>query len=733
MQGLFKELKRRNVFRVAVAYTIAAWVIVQVVELAAEAFGAPAWVMQMTIAALAIGFVPAVIASWVFEMTPEGIRRERDLIENDAVSRHAGKRLDIAVIVLLVAAIGLLLADRFLFDAPIAPTQPVAEAPDSDSEPWQLDSIAVLPFADFSPTRDQAWLGEGIAETLLHELAQVGGLRVSARTSSFAYRQRDADVATIGRELGVATVLEGSVQRAGERLRVVAQLVRTDTQEHVFSKTFDRDADDIFAIQDEIAAAVTEALLGTAARTQDGMARTDVSVYDLYLEGRQLWQERTADSVERAVGLLKRAVEQDPRYAPARSELATALLFEHFYGEAELEVNRPDIERHIRHALELDPDNAQAWAARGLLLEELDLRSEGMEALHRAEALAPNDANIQVWLGNRYYDTTRFAEAATHFERAMELDPLNRWVRQRYITVLGALNPLDHRIERIAHDTVRLFPEHVASWNTLLNLMANRSRLDELALVGLEAHRNHPLELAFAWYVHSSLLALEETDAVSAWLQRIRRIDSEAEPWSMYYLRTDPQRHLELAREEHERWGNRNLPNLLTSLRVNRRFDEAWTLIERHLAENRQAFESNEASVDEYNLLLEGMWLARLRGDESGYRERHTLFMTRYNEIRNSDVFAADLVVPEFLLTMISGDHDTAAGMLEDIPDASLGHLAWALQNDPMFEPIAERAETNALIERHETRLRNQRERLRNEAPPELYDPDLLAPIEPRD
>jgi TolB-like protein len=726
MERLFTELKRRNVFRVAATYLVAAWVIAQVSGLAADAFEAPAWVMQMIITGVVIGFVPAVIFAWVFEITPEGIKRERELAEGRPDAAHTSRKLDIAVIILLVAAIGLLLGDRFLFQHP-APTPTVAEA---TGKHWQLDSIAVLPFADFSPARDQAWLGEGIAETLLHALAQVEGLRVSARTSSFAYRDRAADVATIGRELGVATVLEGSVQRAGDRLRIVAQLVRTDTQDHIFSRTFDRGADDIFAIQDEIAAAVAEALTGTTQPQGAGLARTDVDVYDLYLEGRQLWQERTRDAVHLAVERLELAVELDPQYAPARSELATALLFRHLYGDTDLEDDRSAIERHLRRALELDPNDAQAWATRGLLFDELHLRSEGLDALLKAEELAPSDANIQAWLGNRYYDTAHFAEAASHFERALELDPLNRWVRGRYITVLGMLNPEDPRIERIARDTVRLFPEHPTSWIPLLNLLSQRGQVDELALVGFEAHRKHPGELSFAWFTQTGLAALDLDDAASAWLERIRQIDPDAQAWSMSYLRSDPERHLALAREEYERWGDQMLANLFTSLRVNRRFDEAWELSEHHLAAKRAAFESGEAGVHDYNLLIEGMWLARRMGDDEGYLERYELFMPRYDEIRASEVFSFGYTVPDLILAVVSGDHDSAAELLADVPASALGTIAWAVMNDPMFEPIREHAQAARLVERHESGQREQRERLLRDAPPELTEPALLPPVD---
>ena len=198
--SLFAELQRRNVIRVAITYIVAAWVLLQVMELASDAFGAPEWVLKMFIVALALGFLPTVIFSWVFELTPEGLKRESEVAPEESVTAHTAKRLNIAVIVLLGAVLVLFIVDRAR--TPDTETTPAAQAsPVSDAT--TIDSIAVLPFEDFSPNSDQQHLAEGLADTLLHMLAQVQGLRVSARTSSFSFRGTGADIAEIGRELGV--------------------------------------------------------------------------------------------------------------------------------------------------------------------------------------------------------------------------------------------------------------------------------------------------------------------------------------------------------------------------------------------------------------------------------------------------------------------------------------------------------------------------------------------------
>lgn len=724
MTGLLNELKRRNVFRVAVTYLVAAWVIAQVSGLAADAFEAPAWIMQMILTILVIGFFPAIIFAWIFELSPEGLRRERDLVDKETVNRYTARKLNIAVLVLLVAAIALLLADRFLFDTR-APVTTVAETP--IEEAWQLDSIAVLPFADFSPDRSQAWLGEGIAETLLHALAQIEGLRVSARTSSFAYRDRGADVATIGRELNVATVLEGSVQRAGDRLRVVAQLVRTDTHDHIFSRTFDRNPDDIFAIQDEIAAAVAEALMGTAAPERTELARTGTDVYDLYLEGRQLWQRRTATDVEQAVELLQQAVEQDPEYGPARSELATALLFKTYHTEAELETLRDEIEQHLRQALELDPKDAQALATRGLLLTDLGLHAEALEALHRAEELSPNDANIQIWLANRYQALLDFDRGLSHFRRAFELDPLNPFVRRRYATMLSWMDRDNPAIERVARDTVRLFPDDETSWNSLLNVLGNRSREDELVLVGVEAAREFPDSASISWWITSSLYRMGEYEISELWEQRWREQMPHQPAESAFMLgKATPEQLLEAARRDYQRLGEAAVSSLVMALNINEQHDEAWELLTSHLSDFEQRIVAGDIEDEDFELLLIAAWLGRLLDKTDLAADYRELVESLWNQVRTSQVMA-DNILGQLNVDVAMDRPEKATALLSNIPDEAILNLEVMLQQHPMFANLAATPEGQATIRRSMERRTRMVERIRAEAPPELFNPDLLS------
>ena len=720
MAGVFQELKRRNVFRVAVTYLVAAWVVAQVSGLAADAFEAPAWIMQMIIAVLVIGFFPAVIFAWIFELSPEGLKREADLVDKKTVNAYTAKRLDIAVIALLILAIGLLATDR-LIDRPasIAPQIAVtAQAP----EAWSLDSIAVLPFADRSPERNQAWLGEGIAETLLHALAQVEGLRVSARTSSFAYRDRVADIATIGRELGVATVLEGSVQRAEDRLRVIAQLVRTDTQDQIFSKTFDRPAGDIFAIQDEIAATVAQTLTGSRTPAQAELERTGTEVYDLYLDGRRLWQERTAEAVNGAVEQLRRAAAGDPNYGPAHSELATALLFQTFYAGADLDQHRAEIERLLARALQLNPEDAQAWAARGLLLQELDLHAEALQALHRAESFSPGDANIQIWLGNRYHDRAEFGPAIRHFERALELDPLNVFVRNRFSRALSLAHPMHPRLEAVARDTVRLFPEDEANWHALVQVLANQGQTDEMVLTAYAGFQQHPNSGGLAGQIAGGLNTLGEHEAADRWLAVSESLFPDFRIWPAYYLYRDRERYLELSKEFLEYGFDGAEQGVLSGLRLTGQLDHALELARQSVGDIQRRQAREVTTVSEFNMLVEAIFVARESGQHDLADEWLQLIEDWVSRLYAGG-FPEDEPSIQLMLAAVRDDWDAAETILPRLG----GNAAWvakSLESDPSLAEFKQRPAVQTFIQTQKQRLQAMRERVRAEAPSALFDPE---------
>jgi TolB-like protein len=317
MRGFIEELKHRNVFRVGIAYVVAGWLIAQVADLATDAFNAPDWVMQALIILLLAGWPVALFLAWAYELTPEGMKKAHEVPLDAPKDPRAGRVLNVVIVGTLLLAVILLGLDKL---RPLAGSTPEVEK-----------SIAVLPFDDFSPDRDHAWFADGLTEEILNSLARTPDLLIASRTSSFAYRDTSEDLPTIAAQLGVAHILEGSVRRAGDRLRVTAQLIRVADDKHLWSKNFDGNSSDSISVQEEIAIAIARAL--ETAMDPEELAKMmsagtrSVEAWETYLLG--LAQDRENSNLEggeagvrQAIALFDKAVDIDPGFADAHLMLA---------------------------------------------------------------------------------------------------------------------------------------------------------------------------------------------------------------------------------------------------------------------------------------------------------------------------------------------------------------------------------------------------------------------------
>ncbi len=422
MANLFEELKRRNVFRVVGAYLVVGWITLQVVDIVQPALGLPEWINTFIIYLLLAGLPVTAIMAWVFEITPQGILRDEEARTEHARAADAGRRMDFAIIGLLAVALTYFVWDKYLAPGPGNTEITVSEA-----------SIAVLPFADLSPKGDQEYFADGISEEILNVLARVPKLRVAARTSSFQFRKQNLDIPAIARQLNVANVLEGSVRKAGTRVRITAQLIDAETGFHLWSNTYDREMLDILTLQDEIAAAIVGELKKrlSADWNMEMPMRTamhDSAAYDEYLLGRHLLLQRGRDPIERAVGHFRSATEIDPGFAPAWASLAagTLLLADSpiSYGGLPVSAALSRARASIERALELDPNLGEAHAARGLAaLIGFDI--DGVQApLERAIALNPGDTQARHWLAISLDLQDRLEESLELREEIVSLDPL---------------------------------------------------------------------------------------------------------------------------------------------------------------------------------------------------------------------------------------------------------------------------------------------------------------------
>ena len=424
------ELKRRNVIRVATAYVVAAWLIVQVVGTIFPAFGFGSGAVRITVIALVITFVPVVVLSWVFEITPEGLRRENDLRGSAEPARFSARQLDRMILALLALALGYFAFDKFLLD-PVRDRQQIAEArqegrADAIVESFGDASIAVLPFANLGPDPGQDYFSDGITEEVLNLLARVPGLRVISRTSAFSFKGRNVTVGEIARELGVRYILEGSVRQAGDRVRVTTQLIEASSDRHVWSESYERPLENIFAIEDEIAHAVLPAIEYQLTGRPPSAIRTDPAAYSLHLQAAHFYLQRTAGGLEHAVDYASRALEIDPDYGPAWITLASAYINQVYQGRRPRDEGFRLAIESIDHGLALAPDYPLAHSARAWVAMSFE-RDYATAAAHfrRATSLAPNSGVV---LGNRAVLAVtlgRLDEARRLTEHGIELDPVN--------------------------------------------------------------------------------------------------------------------------------------------------------------------------------------------------------------------------------------------------------------------------------------------------------------------
>ncbi len=420
--SIFDELRRRNVFRVGAAYLVAAWLLLQLTDIVVPIFQLPDSVSRSILFLLLIGFVLALIFAWAYELTPEGIKRDADVDRADSVTRYTGRKLDLTIIALMAIAIVYLVIDNYVLD-----DRPIEIADDERS-------IAVLPFMSLSNDDSDGYFGKGIAEELLNALAQFPDLRVAARTSAFSFEGKDIDLREIGETLGVAHVLEGSVRRSGERLRVTAQLIRASDGFHLWSEIFEREVTDIFAIQDEIVGELSRVLqfrlgVGVGAGRASGKTTTP-QAYDAYLKGLDLWWDRSGpDNRANAIATFLRVTELDPDFADGWAAYAASLVQSARVTWPHLTIETyPDaVEAAFARALAIDPENVRALASLAYwhTFISIDL-GKAKAALDRAMARAPNNSLVQYMAANIANAVGDSAAMARAMKRSLADDPLNR-------------------------------------------------------------------------------------------------------------------------------------------------------------------------------------------------------------------------------------------------------------------------------------------------------------------
>ena len=504
MASFFEELKRRNVVKVGIAYAVTGWILVEVIDIVLPTFGSPDWVQKVATFMIILGLPIALLFAWAFELTPEGLKLERDVNRSQSITTRTGRKLDFGIIALLVVALSIsLFLNLTGDDTQDAGTISIG----SDKQ-----AIAVLPFTSRSSDPDNIFFADGIHDDLLTTLANIASLKVISRTSVMEYRDTTKKMRQIGDELGVTNILEGAVQKSGNNVRINVQLIDTNTDEHLWAKSYDREltTNNIFSIQSEISQAIAAALQTTltpAEQARLSSVRTEnLEAYNLNLAGRNNLYQRRLENLQQARKQFEQAIELDPNYAQAYSGLSdSVMLILTNHNAISTDEAFEVAEEALEKALALDSGDADIHASYGLyqmeLLESLDdesARDAAEEAFRRAIEINPNHTQAWMWRAN-LFDDTDVDKSIEYLERASELDPLAR-IPQLNLGVQYAMMGRNDAALAQWLKTIDYHPNWPTPYENVGGHLAGMGKLDE----------------AFAWFHKATALSTDPLDSVNA-------------------------------------------------------------------------------------------------------------------------------------------------------------------------------------------------------------------------
>jgi adenylate cyclase len=502
-KGIIQDLKRRKVFQVGIAYLVAAFVLMQIADATFEPMNLPEWSASLVLWLLILGFPVALILAWALELTPEGLKR------TDSGTAQGGSTADPASAAERTTAIPETAtpaaappAVGTASSAPSPAAAPKVAAPGDDRR-----SIAVLPFVNMSDDKENEYFSDGISEEILNLLVKLPKLRVASRTSSFAFKGKEASIPEVAQKLGVETVLEGSIRRAGERVRITAQLIEASSDSHLWSETYDREMKDVFAIQDDIAQSIADALEMTLTpkerRSIQNVATADAGAYDYYLRGRSYMYTMTERDYRHAINMFKKAIELDDKYALAYAGIADAYSYMFRYADAARE-NAEQAMNYAEQAVEMDPDSAEARASRGLALFINERYDEAEEQFKLAAQLNPNLYEAWYYAGLAYSSQGEFHKAIEMYKKAGEVNPLDyqsmMFLGQAYASLgqkhdemkarVASIELIEQHMEMNPHDTRAL----CIAANQLSNV-GEFARGEKMAEEALVRGKDEPLVL----------------------------------------------------------------------------------------------------------------------------------------------------------------------------------------------------------------------------------------------
>jgi TolB-like protein/tetratricopeptide (TPR) repeat protein len=467
-RNFFDELKRRNVYKVAAAYAVVGWLLIQVATQVFPFFEVPNWAVRLVVLLIVIGFPVALVIAWAFELTPEGLKRTEDV--DVSVPRARRKHTWLYVVVVgAILSIGLFLLGRYTAVSNGTPRQD-AGAAHTEAAP-NPKSIAVLPFANLSHDPDNAYFAAGIQDEIITRLAKIADLNVVSCTSTQRFKSSPDDIPAIARQLGVVNILEGSVQRTADKVRVNVQLIKAAGDTHLWADTFDRQLTDIFDVESEIAKTIAGTLqaklTGSEQNAIAARPTENTEAYQLYLKGRFFWNKRTGENLNKAADYFNRAIETDPNYALAYVGLADSYVLMPFYGAGIPKECYPKAKAAAEKALQLNEALAEAHTSMGQILCYFEIDpSRGAREFERAVELNPNYATAHQWYGSSALTALgRFDEAIAQLKKAIELDPLSLVINSDLGNTCYRARRYDDAIAQL-RKTIDLDPSfYYAHWN----------------------------------------------------------------------------------------------------------------------------------------------------------------------------------------------------------------------------------------------------------------------------
>ena len=524
------ELKRRNVFRVGIAYLVGAWLLVEVTETLFPIYGFSNAAIRLVITLLAIGFPIILIFSWVFELTPEGFKLEKDIDRSVTDTRHPSKKLDRVIIVLLALALGYFAFDKFVLsperDMKIAEQSKQAGAEQAMEKArlgmWNEKSIAVLPFINRSQLQEDKWFTDGMHDELLTRLSRIGSLKVISRTSVMRYRNTEKSLPEIAKELSVATILEGGVQRSGNQVRINVQLINAHTDEHLWGETYDREltTENLFAIQSEISSKIADALNAELSPQEESriysLPTSSLEAYNHYMRGRQLMATGRVEEVKQAMQVFEQAVDIDPEFALAWVGIADSNLSLRWsgadYSSESVEIRR----RAIEKALALDDQLGEAYLSLAQIYFQMGKHQEAVAACNKSIELSPNYSQAYLWCAGLLegWGAAQLETRLAWYYKAAQLDPRSLPPQTAIGNVLQGLGRYDEALDQY-HHLLQMDPDYAPAYTSLGSIHGNNGRLAEAIQWGRKALVRDPGNGDYMWQLTRRYLSLGDFESVA--------------------------------------------------------------------------------------------------------------------------------------------------------------------------------------------------------------------------